>query len=98
MSIAHIVIEIEESATLDDCNVRLSFSGGTELQSDEAKTVFYKTLEAIEGVLGKEQMKKQAAQAAYFNQINAKYFSDHVNRKDCTEAFPPRNRLTTHHW
>lgn len=52
MSIAHIVIEIEESATLDDCNVRLSFSGGTELQSDEAKTVFYKTLEAIEWVLG----------------------------------------------
>ncbi|WP_202060489.1 hypothetical protein [Neisseria meningitidis] len=49
MSIAHIVIEIEESSTLDDCNVRLSFSGGTELQSDEAKTVFYKTLEAIEG-------------------------------------------------
>lgn len=52
MSIAHIVIEIEESTTLDDCNVRLSFSGGTELQSDEAKTVFYKTLEAIEGGLG----------------------------------------------
>ena len=49
MSIAHIVIEIEEFFDLDDCNVRLSFSGGTELQSDEARTVFYKPLKQLRG-------------------------------------------------
>ncbi|MFN2630676.1 hypothetical protein AB9R00_04230 [Neisseria gonorrhoeae] len=70
MSIAHIVIEIEESSTLDDCNVRLSFSGGTELQSDEAKTVFYKTLEAIEGVLGDELKKTGSSFNCLFFFIN----------------------------
>ncbi len=51
MSIAHIIIEIEESEDLTACAVRLSFSGGTELQSKEAQTAFYKSLAAVEQVL-----------------------------------------------
>lgn len=51
MSIAHIIIEIEESDDLSDCAVRLSFSGGTELQSEEGRTAFYRSLEAVEQAL-----------------------------------------------
>ncbi|MBF0803288.1 MULTISPECIES: hypothetical protein [unclassified Neisseria] len=51
MAIAHIIIEVEESPDLNDCAVRLSFSGGTELQSEEGKTAFYKSLAAVERAL-----------------------------------------------
>ena len=54
MSIAHIIIEIEESEDLTDCAVRLSFSGGTELQSEEGRTAFYKSLEAVQNALNEE--------------------------------------------
>lgn len=51
MAIAHIIIEVEESPDLVDCSVRLSYSGGTELQTEEGKTAFYKSLDAIEQAL-----------------------------------------------
>lgn len=51
MAIAHIIIEVEESPDLSECSVRLSFSGGTELQSEEGRTAFYRSLEAVEQAL-----------------------------------------------
>ncbi|WP_165009914.1 hypothetical protein [Neisseria yangbaofengii] len=50
MAIAHI-IEVEESPDLSECSVRLSFSGGTKLQSKEGKTAFYRSLAVVEDAL-----------------------------------------------
>lgn len=51
MAIAHIIIEVEESPDLTDCTVRMTYSGGGELQTPEAQTAFQKTVEAVEQVL-----------------------------------------------
>lgn len=51
MSIAHIMIEIQEDAETGELNARLTYSGGSEMETPEGQTAFQKTLKAVETAL-----------------------------------------------
>ena len=51
MAIAHIIVEIEESPEANEFLIRMTYSGGNDLQNDSAKAAFDKTLEAVQEVL-----------------------------------------------
>ena len=69
MSIAQIVVQIEEMDE-GDYQVRMSYSGGNDLETIESKAAFEKIVTAIGEVLNSQVYKKQEYKTPAFFNLN----------------------------
>ncbi|KLT73590.1 hypothetical protein PL75_01160 [Neisseria arctica] len=51
MAVSHIVIEIRDSDEEEGFEIHLSYSGGNDLQSQEAKSAFAVSIDAVQKAL-----------------------------------------------